>query len=143
MELITIKKAVPFHQKICKQCHTVPRFKEWLEMEYLVDLSATIISKRTGNYKNWEPIYIGTRDEPAYDERLSWNGKSDKMTQSYIMCLLDYEYHLLDNAFLVHKFGIKTIKEATRTDLEIEAKLLIHNTIKPEINFLYGNREEC
>lgn len=29
----------------------------------------------------WEPIYIGTNEEPLYDERLTWEGKRDKMSQ--------------------------------------------------------------
>jgi hypothetical protein len=39
------------------------------------------IGKRTGYFVHWEPIFIGTHSDPLYDERLSWEGKSDKMTQ--------------------------------------------------------------
>ena len=39
------------------------------------------VVKRHKPFDNWEPIYIGTNDEPFYDERLSWEGRSDKMTQ--------------------------------------------------------------
>lgn len=39
------------------------------------------IGKRVGYFVHWEPIYIGTHNDPHYDERLSWEGKSDKMTQ--------------------------------------------------------------
>lgn len=39
------------------------------------------IGKRMGYFVHWEPIYIGTHADPHYDERLSWEGKSDKMTQ--------------------------------------------------------------
>lgn len=45
------------------------------------ELSVFHIGKRTGYYVHWEPIYIGTHADPHYDERLSWEGKSDKMTQ--------------------------------------------------------------
>ena len=38
------------------------------------------IGKRTGQYRSWEPIFIGTHSDPLYDERLSWEGRSDKMT---------------------------------------------------------------
>ena len=38
------------------------------------------IGKRTGTYRSWEPIFIGTHSDPLYDERLSWEGRSDKMT---------------------------------------------------------------
>lgn len=39
------------------------------------------IGKRTKSHKRWEPIYIGTNDEPVFDERLSYEGRADKMTQ--------------------------------------------------------------
>lgn len=39
------------------------------------------VGKRTGSFVHWEPIYIGTNADPYYDERLSWEGRSDKMTQ--------------------------------------------------------------
>ena len=38
------------------------------------------VGKRTGKYQAWEPIFIGTHSDPLYDERLSWEGRSDKMT---------------------------------------------------------------
>ena len=41
------------------------------------------IAKRHKPYQRWEPIYIGTQDDPLYDERLTWEGKSDKMTQVF------------------------------------------------------------
>lgn len=31
--------------------------------------------------------------------------------QGYKLCVLDYEFHILDNAFLVHKPGIKILKK--------------------------------
>ena len=37
--------------------------------------------KREKPYHRWEPIYIGTNEEPTYDERLTWEGRSDKMVQ--------------------------------------------------------------
>lgn len=46
-----------------------------------LDLGVFHIGKRTGYFVHWEPIYIGTHADPHYDERLSWEGKSDKMTQ--------------------------------------------------------------
>lgn len=39
------------------------------------------VGKRRGKYVHWEPIFIGTHQDPYYDERLSWEGKKDKMTQ--------------------------------------------------------------
>ena len=43
------------------------------------------IGKRTPPYQHWEPIFTGTHQDPLYDERLSWEGRSDKMTQ--VSCL--------------------------------------------------------
>ena len=37
--------------------------------------------KRETPYNRWEPIYIGTNEDPSYDERLTWEGRSDKMVQ--------------------------------------------------------------
>lgn len=99
--------------------------------------------KRQGDFDHWEPLYIGTNDEPLYDERLSWEGKSDKMTQAYIMCLLNYNFNVLSNAFLVHKPGIKSIQEAARVPMEKINNNLIRQKILPEIEVLYGTRKGC
>lgn len=32
-------------------------------------------------YHRWEPIYIGSKEEPFYNEKLSWEGLQDKMLQ--------------------------------------------------------------
>ena len=40
----------------------------------------TAVGQRTGQYRSWEPIFIGTNSDPFYDQRLSWEGRSDKMT---------------------------------------------------------------
>ena len=45
------------------------------------EMRVTNIGKRHPPFQQWEPIYIGTNDEPLYDERLSWEGREDKMTQ--------------------------------------------------------------
>lgn len=52
-----------------------------MEQQENCDMEITTTAKRTGPFMHWEPIYIGTNKEPFYDERLSWEGKSDKMTQ--------------------------------------------------------------
>lgn len=74
-------RAIPFHKKVCPGCHTVPKFKEWVLANETKGLHVFHIGKRMGYFLHWEPIYIGTHDDPLYDERLSWEGKSDKMTQ--------------------------------------------------------------
>lgn len=79
-----------------------------------------IITKREYPHHRWEPVFIGTREDPLYTEEMSWEGKQDKMAQvSYLntdssllvqmfeMCLLNYRLVVLDGAFLVHTPGIK------------------------------------
>lgn len=163
IKLIKEKKAFPFHENICRICHAVPGYEEWLKIKNKKKLGISRVAQRIGPYEHWEPIYIGTNREPYYDERLSWEGKSDKMTQvitiffsfikitnfinqllqGHIMCVLNYEFHILDNAFLVHKPGIKTVQESARRELEDQTNLFIKTVIAPELNTLYGKRREC
>ncbi len=37
-------------------------------------------AKRIGYHSHWEPFFIATPREPYFDERLTWEGKSDKHT---------------------------------------------------------------
>lgn len=80
-EMLRTNKAIPFHKRVCASCHNVPKAKEWMAANETDDLGVFHIGKRNGVYVHWEPIYIGTNADPHYDERLSWEGKSDKMTQ--------------------------------------------------------------
>jgi hypothetical protein len=73
--------AIPFHKKLCPGCHNIPKSKEWVTTPETVGLHVFHTGKRTGYFVHWEPIFIGTHSDPLYDERLSWEGKSDKMTQ--------------------------------------------------------------
>jgi beta-1,4-glucuronyltransferase 1 len=100
-------------------------------------------AKRIGQYHHWEPIYIGTHVDPHYEERLNWEGKSDKMTQGYALCVLDYNFKILSNAFLIHKPGIKTIGEARRPKLEMATTNLIKKQLLPELKIMYGLRKGC
>ncbi|XP_055680429.1 beta-1,4-glucuronyltransferase 1 [Lutzomyia longipalpis] len=137
-------KIIPFHKKLCPSCHGLPKSKEWMAANDTEDLGVFHIGKRVGYYLHWEPIYIGTHDDPHYDERLSWEGKSDKMTQGYALCALDYEFHILDNAFLVHKPGIKVLKkDPKRAMLAAKTNQLIRKIIYPELQVMYGVRKGC
>ncbi|XP_065357198.1 beta-1,4-glucuronyltransferase 1 [Calliphora vicina] len=143
-EFLRTGKAIPFHKRVCASCHGVPKSKEWMAANETDELSVFHIGKRTGYFVHWEPIYIGTNAEPHYDERLSWEGKSDKMTQGYALCVLDYEFHILDNAFLVHKPGIKVLKKDTRRAmLAGKTNQLIRKIIYPELKIMYGTRNGC
>ncbi|XP_058453587.1 beta-1,4-glucuronyltransferase 1-like isoform X1 [Malaya genurostris] len=75
-------QAVKFHEKICERCHTVPNYAEWLQV-VKADQTMDILSstEKKDPFQLWEPIYVGTKLDPPYDERLYWEGKFDKMTQ--------------------------------------------------------------
>jgi beta-1,4-glucuronyltransferase 1 len=140
LELYHRKLVVWFHSKICAKCHTVPLAGEWINATDEGEMNVFSTSKRTKKFNHWEPLFIGTNDEPLYDERLSWEGRSDKMTQAYIMCLLDYNFNVLNNAFLIHKPGIKEkgILNEKKTN-----KDLILKEILPEIDVLHGKKNGC
>lgn len=122
-ELLKTGKAIPFHKRVCSSCHGVPKSKEWMAanetdgnttttklpnrvFKYIIFINAVPaelgifhIGKRTGYFVHWEPIYIGTHADPHYDERLSWEGKSDKMTQVKILFFLFISFHISLNCF--------------------------------------------
>ncbi|XP_032680560.1 beta-1,4-glucuronyltransferase 1 [Odontomachus brunneus] len=144
VQMLKAGTAIPFHKKLCSGCHNVPKSKEWQEAAETEDLHVFHIGKRTGSFIHWEPIFIGTNNDPLYDERLSWEGKSDKMTQGYALCVLDYDFLILDNAFLVHRPGIKIFKKDPHRDLlTAKTNALIKKIIIPELKVLYGTRKGC
>lgn len=111
VEMLRNKSAIFFHKWVCDQCQKFPKREEWVEYVPADDdvLGILTTTKRDRTKRSWEPIYIGTNDDPFYAEELTWEGKRDKMSQSYELCLRGYDFHILDNAFLVHAPGIKTI----------------------------------
>ncbi|XP_065336056.1 beta-1,4-glucuronyltransferase 1-like isoform X5 [Cloeon dipterum] len=142
--MLASKDAVPFHKHVCPNCHNVPKAAEWMALKQSEGLHVFHVGQRTGRFLHWEPIYIGTKQEPPYDERLSWEGMSDKMTQGYAMCVLNYEFHILDNAFLVHRPGIKYYhKDKERSVFVKRTQVLIKQQILPELKLLYGTRKGC
>lgn len=73
--------AIPFHLNVCPKCHTLPKSDEWMSATESEGLDVYHVGKRTFTYSSWEPFFIATVEEPLYDERLSWEGMKDKMTQ--------------------------------------------------------------
>lgn len=72
--------AIPFHKWVCDACQNFVDREKWpIETVSPNELNIFRSTKRKKTY--WEPLYIGTNDEPLYDERLSWDGKRDKMSQ--------------------------------------------------------------
>ncbi|EAT35984.1 AAEL011899-PA [Aedes aegypti] len=144
LQMLKTGEAIMFHEKICPKCHTVPNYDEWLTVvktDRTMDILST--AKREGRFDLWEPIYVGTKREPQYQERLNWEGKFDKMTQGYIMCVLGYNFHVLDNGFLVHKPGFKNVTEAARPEFERAQRNFVEEVIFEELKILYGENKHC
>ncbi|ERL92849.1 hypothetical protein D910_10156 [Dendroctonus ponderosae] len=92
VNLMRDHKAVYFHQLTCVHCQKFPGLDQWKESEPgdIIKVSVRcpqahglplLETKREIPYHRWEPIYIGTRTEPIYSEKLSWEGFQDKMLQ--------------------------------------------------------------
>ena len=162
MELLNSNIVIPFHKTVCPQCHKIPKALEWPEAEIKPGLNIFYVGKRIKPFQHWEPFHIGTNQEPGYDERLTGEGRSDKMAQGFKLCLLNYEFHILDNAFLIHRYGIqlfslslrrlisrqgiktiKTLQTSLKNEKISAQNDYLKNTIFPEIKKLYGEREGC
>ncbi len=57
------------------------------------ELHVLNVIKRMGQQKFWEPFYFATHNEPLFDERLSWEGKRNKLLMvfsfsTFITCQL-------------------------------------------------------
>ncbi|KAK5643990.1 hypothetical protein RI129_007835 [Pyrocoelia pectoralis] len=107
IQLVRREKAVYFHRHICSHCQKFPGLEQWLSQDSGKAVKIFSATTRVYPYHRWEPVYIGTKNEPLYSEILSWEGKQDKMTQMLEMCLMGYRFLILDGAFLVHWPGIK------------------------------------
>lgn len=142
MILLATGKAIPFHTYVCPRCNTAPDLPEWMRQS---DGSTTIkvfSSSKRSSY--WDPIYIGTIHDPPYDERLNWEGMSDKMIQSFALCLMGYSFNTLDNAFLVHKPGInRGHTDHARLRFAARINQLIRNRFTVEYLQKYGYHFGC
>ncbi|KAJ0181064.1 hypothetical protein K1T71_003149 [Dendrolimus kikuchii] len=138
------KTAIPFHKFVCPNCHNIPQGIQWMTAKETTQMDVFHVGKRQGKFVHWEPIFIGTHQDPYYDERLSWEGKKDKMTQGYVLCVKDYDFMILNNAFLIHKPGIKHYKkDPKRESIAGKQSSFVKNVIMPELKKLYGNRSGC
>ncbi|XP_076367279.1 beta-1,4-glucuronyltransferase 1-like [Tachypleus tridentatus] len=146
VSLLKENKAIFFHKWVCDQCQRFPRRDEWVKvLPGNNTLGVFQVTKRKPPLTAWEPIYIGTNNEPLYDERLTWEGKRDKMSQMYELCLLNYDVYILDNAFLVHAPGIKRIdnNDQKRRMPYIAQNNRVHSRILKYLKTKYGDRKGC
>ena len=145
MDMFRTGDAIFFHKWVCDICQNYPDREQWLQIPGNGTLGVFRVTKRTRSRSSWEPLYIGTNAEPLYDERLTWEGKRDKMSQMYEMCLMDYDILVLDNAFLVHAPGIKHIDEQdnSRRINFIKRNNQVYNTILAKLRKKYGSPKGC
>ncbi|XP_049820563.1 beta-1,4-glucuronyltransferase 1-like isoform X2 [Aethina tumida] len=143
--MIKNKTAFLFHKNICASCHKVVDGNRWITEPETEGLNVFSVGKRQGTQVMWEPFYVCTHKEPLFDERMSWEGQANKMSMAYSLCLLDYDFMVLDNAFLVHKPGIKVKKVQNlkyKNVTDKSTKLLKYHA-SVELKKIYGNNPKC
>ena len=87
--MLKTKAAIPFHSYVCKRCHLVPNQTLWLNTtDDAKQLSITAVGRRQDDFRYWEPFYISENREPFFDERITWEGMSNKRIQ---VSTLEYE----------------------------------------------------
>ena len=83
-KMLALGDAIPFHKWVCDSCQNYVDRAKWINET--ADPNQLNIFRKTQRRRSfWEPLYIGTNDEPLYEERLSWDGKRDKMSQVSIL----------------------------------------------------------
>ncbi|XP_056640217.1 beta-1,4-glucuronyltransferase 1-like [Diorhabda sublineata] len=131
--------AFGFHVNVCPRCHKIPKQQKWMDTEETDGLSIFALTKRQGEHAVWEPFFVCTQKEPLWDERLNWEGQGNKMCQAFHLCILDYNFLVFDNAFLIHKPGVKKKKIQNikyKDQQKINNRILKH--IQDELKSIYG-----
>lgn len=132
--------AVRFHKSLCDKCHRIPDPELWQLNSADRDLGIFTSVTRTGEHDFWEPFYIGTNSDPYFDERVPYEGGYNKMVQAYMMCMNNYEYAILNNAFLVHRPGIRTYRTPSP---QRNNTLHMLTRVARQYDFMFGPHYEC
>jgi hypothetical protein len=66
------------------------------------------------------------------------------LLQGYVMCVQDYEFHILSNAFLIHRPGVK-MKAGPNAQGKLvdEQNRLVLDNILPQLTKIYGTKKGC
>ena len=62
------------------------------------------------------------------------------------MCILNYDFHILNNAFLIHRPGIlakRTKEEHDKVRANVEAQKEVRQIIASNIEQIYGKQAGC
>ncbi|XP_050294257.1 beta-1,4-glucuronyltransferase 1-like isoform X2 [Anthonomus grandis grandis] len=144
LSMLNNKTAFVFHQKVCQLCHKVIDGDQWIKAKETSGLDIFSVGKRHGKYGVWEPFFVCTQKEPLWDERMTWEGQNNKMVQAYTLCEMDYNFYVMDNAYLIHRPGVKKKKDQIKNhySLVVHDFQLLKNITK-EIQVIYGHNENC
>ncbi|XP_054718651.1 beta-1,4-glucuronyltransferase 1-like [Uloborus diversus] len=113
----------------CTQCNIFPNARKWLEVRSADEtLSVYYVSKDKEEFESWQPYYISARNIPPFDEEQNKEGRFDRKLQLLELCLQHYEFHILDNAFLVE---VRQEDEPTK-DVSFLQSFVQHNNIARE-----------
>lgn len=64
--------------------------------------------------------------------------------QGYILCVKNYDFMILNNAFVVHKPGIKYYKKNVKRDkIGSRQSSFVKTVILPELKRLFGVKAGC
>ncbi|XP_059081932.1 beta-1,4-glucuronyltransferase 1-like [Tigriopus californicus] len=80
-EMRRTKNVVMFHQKTTGMLHVIPSMMDWIGTPERDDSNLELLPKLEGPIPGrWEPLFIIRQDiMPHFDERLTWETKSDKV----------------------------------------------------------------
>ncbi|XP_051171204.1 beta-1,4-glucuronyltransferase 1-like [Leptopilina boulardi] len=147
LDAIKDGSAVYFHRYVCPHCQRFPGLtRKWLLRPNSGKVKPLIVTREFPNHR-WEPVFIGTKNDPLYTEDMTWEGRQDKMAQIFEMCLMNYRLIILDGAFLVHTPGIKRkiISNNNKTPLiraqERRNGRIYQNVIKRLLKQFHSNRK--
>ncbi|XP_035826917.1 beta-1,4-glucuronyltransferase 1 [Aplysia californica] len=105
-ELLTLwlkTQVRPFYWEACNPCQKLTDYDKWRRLGKGGPLAVAYSVERNAL---WEPFYIAKTSVPLYDERFKQYG-FNRVSQVCEMHVAGFTFHILDNAFLVHK-GFKT-----------------------------------
>uniref|UniRef100_A0A1I8P7J6 Uncharacterized protein n=1 Tax=Stomoxys calcitrans TaxID=35570 RepID=A0A1I8P7J6_STOCA len=154
MAMLKTGEAMPIYSQFGKRSFILPEQHKWVQAHTPQKLEVLMSRKRYGHYAYWEPFFVSNNREPIYDERLALETGASRRALHYAMCVLDYNYHVLHPAFLVHAPGDQNYEDDDDEDEEDHGpnnedeydeytEELFQQNILPNYSILYGERKSC
>lgn len=130
----------PFYWEVCQKCQWPTDYKRWRELESDGHLSIGYTVQRVDP---WEPFYIAKTSLPLYDERFKQYG-FNRISQVCEMHVAGFTFHVLDNAFLLHKGFKDADKFHSQKEKENDRNRNLYRTFKEELKTRYpGVTRRC